>query len=67
MRVGGRREEIRACPAEAGEEAPLVFTFLLQRTGNPISPAFYIVGAAIISTLAALTVAETARRPLPDT
>lgn len=50
-----------------GGSAPLIFTFLLQRTGSPISPAFYIIGAALISTVAALTITETAGRPLLDT
>lgn len=50
-----------------GGTAPLIFTYLLQRTENPISPAYYIVAAAVISTIAALTVAETAHRPLLDT
>ena len=45
----------------------MIFTYLLQRTGNPTAPAFYILGAGIISMLAALTIAETAGRPLPDT
>ena len=49
-----------------GGTAPLIFTFLLGRTENPISPAFYVCAAGVISTVAALTVAETARRPLPD-
>ena len=40
--------------------------YLLQRTGNPVSPAFYILGAGIISVLAALTITETAGRPLQD-
>jgi len=49
-----------------GGFAPLIFTYLLQRTGNPVSPAFYILGAGIISVLAALTITETAGRPLRD-
>lgn len=47
-----------------GGFAPVIFTFLLQRTGSPISPAFYILGAAIISTIAALTVTETVHKSL---
>jgi MFS transporter, MHS family, proline/betaine transporter len=47
-----------------GGFAPLIFTYLLQRTGNPTAPAFYILGAGIISVL---TIAETAGRPLADT
>lgn len=50
-----------------GGSAPLIFTFLLQRTGSPLSPALYIVVAAVISAVAALTITETARRPLADT
>jgi MHS family proline/betaine transporter-like MFS transporter len=50
-----------------GGFAPLIFTYQLQSTGNPIASAFYILGAGIISVLAALTIAETAGRPLPDT
>lgn len=50
-----------------GGFAPLIFTYLLQTTGNPISPSYYVLGAAIVSLLAALTLTETAGRPLPDT
>ncbi len=49
-----------------GGFSPLIFTYLLQRTGNPVSPAFYVLGAGIISVPAALTIAETAGRPLRD-
>lgn len=50
-----------------GGTAPLIFTYLLQRTGDPISPTFYLLVAGIVSFLAALTVSETAGEPLPDT
>jgi MHS family proline/betaine transporter-like MFS transporter len=49
-----------------GGTSPLIFTYLLQSTGNPISPAFYILGAALVSLVATLMVAETAGKPLPD-
>ena len=49
-----------------GGTSPLIFTYLLQSTGNPISPAFYIIGAALVSIVATLAIAETARKPLPD-
>ena len=45
----------------------MIFTYLLESTGNPISPAFYILGAALVSLVATLTIAETAGKPLPDT
>ena len=50
-----------------GGTAPLIFTYLLQSTGDPISPAFYILAAGLVSFFAALTIAETAWKPLPDT
>lgn len=49
-----------------GGSAPLIFTFLLQRTESPISPAFYVLLAGVISTAAALTMPETAGQPLKD-
>jgi hypothetical protein len=42
------------------------FTFLLQRTDSPISPAFYVILAGTISTIAALTMPETAGEALRD-
>jgi hypothetical protein len=42
------------------------FTFLLQRTDSPISPAFYVIVAGTISTIAALTMPETAGEALRD-
>jgi MHS family proline/betaine transporter-like MFS transporter len=50
-----------------GGFAPLIFTYLLQQTGNPISPAFYILATGIVSVVTALTITETAGKPLPDT
>jgi MFS transporter, MHS family, proline/betaine transporter len=49
-----------------GGSAPLIFTFLLQRTDSPISPAFYVILAGTISTIAALTMPETAGEALRD-
>ena len=43
-----------------GGSAPLIFTFLLQRTDSPISPAFYVILAGVISTGTTLTIPETA-------
>ena len=44
----------------------LIFTFLLQRTDSPISPAFYVILAGVISTGTALTMPETAGETLRD-
>ena len=50
-----------------GGTTPLIFTSLLAATGNPISPAFYIVAAGLVGVVAALTFPETAREPLRET
>ena len=50
-----------------GGFAPLIFTYLLQTTGSPISPAYYVLAAGLVSFFAALSISETAGRPLPDT
>ncbi|MDA2895106.1 MFS transporter [Mycolicibacterium sp. BiH015] len=47
-----------------GGTAPYVATWLVSRTGNEIAPAFYVIGAAIVTLLTVLTMGETARRPL---
>ena len=50
-----------------GGTTPFIFTALLAATGNPLSPAFYLVAAAVVGTVAALTFPETAREPLRET
>ena len=50
-----------------GGTTPLIFTSLLAATGNPISPAFYLIAAALAGIVAALTFPETAREPLHET
>lgn len=47
-----------------GGTAPYVMTWLIARTGNGLSPAFAIVAAAVVSLVAALSLRETAARPL---
>ena len=50
-----------------GGTTPLIFTALLAATGNPISPAFYLIAAAFAGIVAALTFPETAKEPLRET
>lgn len=50
-----------------GGTTPLIFTALLAATGNPISPAFYLIVAALVGIVAALTFPETANEPLRET
>jgi MFS transporter, MHS family, proline/betaine transporter len=47
-----------------GGTAPYVATWLTDRTGNELAPAYYVIIAAIISLATVLTMRETAARPL---
>lgn len=47
-----------------GGTAPYVMTWLIARTGNGLSPALCIIAAAVVSLVAALSLRETAARPL---
>nr|WP_090275435.1 MFS transporter [Mycolicibacterium komanii]CRL68401.1 arabinose efflux permease family protein [Mycolicibacterium komanii] len=50
-----------------GGTAPYVATWLVDRTGNQIAPAYYVIAAAAVSIATLLTMRETARRPLRAT
>ena len=50
-----------------GGSAPLIFAYFQESTGSPIAPAFYILGAALVSLVSTITIVETARKPLPNT
>jgi len=47
-----------------GGFAPFIATWLIARTGNPISPSYYVIAAAVASMAVILGLEETARRPL---
>ncbi|MEH3117796.1 MAG: glycine betaine/L-proline transporter ProP [Methylorubrum populi] len=47
-----------------GGTTPLVTAWLVSRTGDPLVPAYYLMGAATIGLLTMLTVRETAGLPL---
>jgi len=47
-----------------GGFAPFFATWLIETTGSPISPVFYVIAAAIISAGVILTLKETAHAPL---
>ena len=49
-----------------GGTAPLVNESVVQSTGNSFFPAYYVMGAALISLIPVLLMKETARRPLSD-
>lgn len=48
-----------------GGTAPYVATWLVDRTGNDLAPAFYVIVAAGVTLGTVLTMRETAARPLP--
>jgi len=49
-----------------GGLAPYVSTYLIQSTGNPLAPAFYVMIAGVVSFIGVLFVEERAGRPLPE-
>lgn len=50
--------------ATFGGFAAFIATLLIQTTSNPLSPSFYVIGAAVIAALVLLTVRETAKKNL---
>jgi MHS family proline/betaine transporter-like MFS transporter len=47
-----------------GGFAPFIATWLIARTGSPISPSYYVIAAAVASMAVILGLEETARQPL---
>ncbi len=64
VRYGGFSIGYNISVAIFGGAAPFFATWLISITGNPLSPSFYLVAAAIATLLTILTLSETARTPL---
>ena len=47
-----------------GGFAPFIATWLIQSTGNPLSPAFYVIAALLVTLVTMIWVKETAFEPL---
>ena len=47
-----------------GGFAPFLATWLIETTGTPIAPVFYVMAAAVLSLAVIASLAETAHRPL---
>jgi MFS transporter, MHS family, proline/betaine transporter len=47
-----------------GGFAPFIATWLIDRTGSPISPVYYVIASAIVSGVVIAGLRETAHRPL---
>jgi MFS transporter, MHS family, proline/betaine transporter len=67
VRYSGFAVGYNLCVALFGGTTPYVVTWLTGNTGNPMSPAFYVVAAAVISLLTVLMLPETAGKPLRAT
>jgi MHS family proline/betaine transporter-like MFS transporter len=50
-----------------GGTTPYVATWLTDRTGDQLAPAYYVIAAAVLTLAAVLTMRETAGRPLRAT
>jgi len=67
VRYGGFSIGYNVSVAIFGGAAPFLATYLISVTGNPLSPAFYLIAAAIATAVTLLTIKETARTPLRKT
>jgi MHS family proline/betaine transporter-like MFS transporter len=47
-----------------GGFAPFIATWLIQKTGNPLAPAFYVITAAVVTLIILTRIRETAFEPL---
>jgi MHS family proline/betaine transporter-like MFS transporter len=66
VRCSGVAISHNLCMALFGGTAPLVATYLIDRTANEMAPPIYLMVAAAISALFTLTLRETAKTPLAD-
>lgn len=49
-----------------GGVAPFIGTWLIAVTGNPSSPAFFLIGVAVLSLIGVLISRDSSNKPLPD-
>ncbi len=66
VRCSGVAVSHNLCMALLGGTAPLAATYLIEHTQNDMSPPLYLIGAAVVSALFVLSLAETARAPLAE-
>jgi MHS family proline/betaine transporter-like MFS transporter len=66
VRCSGVAVSHNLCMALLGGTAPMVATYLIDRTQYDMSPPLYLIGAAVVSALFVLSLAETARAPLAE-
>lgn len=66
IRATGVAVAFNLCMTLFGGTTPMVATYLIERTRSPMAPAVYLMIAAALSTIAILTLSETAHDPLKD-
>lgn len=66
VRCSGVALSHNLCMALFGGTAPMVATFLIERTQNEMAPPLYLMAAALIWAIFTLSLRETARIPLAD-
>jgi MHS family proline/betaine transporter-like MFS transporter len=49
-----------------GGFAPLICTWLVSVTGDAVAPAYYLIGAGVLSLVATFFAKERAGKPMPD-
>src|SRR5580693_7225824 len=54
------------CMALLGGTAPMVATYLIDKTDNEMVPPMYLIAAAFVSALFVLSLKETAHEPLAE-
>jgi len=64
IRYGSMAIAYNVCVAVFGGITPYFATFLIASTGNTFAPAFYVMGAALISGIVVLFARETYKEPL---
>jgi MFS transporter, MHS family, proline/betaine transporter len=67
VRYGGFSIGYNISVAIFGGSAPYIAVYLIDATGNPLSPAFYVIFGAVATLLTVLTIPETARMDLLKT
>ena len=63
-RAGGFALGHNLSTALFGGGAPLIATYLIQRTGSPLAPAYYLMALAVGTIAALATIPESSRKPL---
>jgi MHS family proline/betaine transporter-like MFS transporter len=67
VRYGGFSIGYNISVAIFGGSAPYIAVYLIDATGNPLAPAFYVIFGAVATLLTVLTIPETARMDLLKT